>query len=50
MNDFAKFENLQFFLDNNPCTKMNDVLDIAEALVCYKRLGGKNLSAVTQAM
>ena len=41
MNDFTKFENLQFLFDNNPRMNLNDVMDIAKALVCYERLGGK---------
>ena len=50
MNNLTEIKNLQFFFDNNPRTKFNDVMDIADAVVCYKRLGGKNLSSITKAM
>ena len=38
------------FFDSNPRTKFTYAMDIAEAMVCFKRLGGKPLSAITEAM
>ena len=50
MNDLTEFENLEYFFENNPDTKFNDVMEIAKALVYYKRLGGKNHTMIAQAM
>ena len=38
MNNLTEFENLQYFFDNNPRTKFNDVMGIAKAMVYYERL------------
>ena len=50
MNDLTEFENLEYFFENNPDTKFNDVMEIAEALVYYERLHGKSLTAISKEM
>ena len=50
MEHLKQFQNLYYFFENNPHTTFNDVMEIAEAMVCYRRLDGKPLSDLCKAM